>query len=192
MKSSLAAILHSLNMPALSKADLSSLKSLQRDWERHSERMNLLRPERILPDQKAAFAAFLAHPTDENEQRLAVLADEGLTAKRYNLLREAHAELLKRINAEAADILRPVLNSVHQALQAEVNEREEAAQAAGRNKRTDESCVELREALGQVSHGMRMLAEVTGIAHVEEHSPLDLAALLLPGDGVTSAQPASS
>lgn len=185
MKSSLTTLAASLDLPTLSKADVSSLKSLQRDWDRHSERMNLLLPERVLADQKTAFFAFLAEPTDENEQRLAVLADERLTAKRHGLLHEAHAELRRLTNQKAAGIVRPVLESIQQALQGELEVRETAAQTTGVNKRTDEHCIRLREALDQVAHGLKKLNEVTNIAHVEERAPLNLAAMLLSGDADT-------
>ena len=180
MKSSLAIILNSLNLPALSNGDSAALKSLQRDWNQHSARMDCLAPERELADQKAAFSAFLADPTEENEQRLAVLADERLTAKRYGLLHEAHAELRRRISQKAAGIVRPELESMQHALQGELDAREEAAQAEGISKRTDERCVELREALAQVSLGLKTLDEATNITPVEDRSPLDLAAVLLP------------
>ena len=79
MTPTLAITLNSLNPPALSESDASALKSLQRRWERHTERMAQLDPERILDDRKAAYEAFLADPSDQNEQRLAVLADVGAT-----------------------------------------------------------------------------------------------------------------
>ena len=182
MKSSLAIILNSLNLPALSNGDIAALKSLQRDWNQHSARMNLLVPERALADQKAAFTAFLADPTEENEQRLAVLADERLTAKRYGLLHEAHAELRRRISQKAAGIVRPVLESLQHTLQGELEAREEVAQAEGLSRRTDERCVAIREALNRVALGLKTLDEVTNITPVEDRSPLDLAAMLLPSD----------
>jgi hypothetical protein len=181
MKSSLA-IINSLNLPALSNGDIAALKSLQRDWNQHSARMNLLMPDRALADQKAAFSAFLADPTEENEQRLAVLADERLTAKRYGLLHEAHAELRRRISQKAAGIVRPVLESMQQALQGELEARQEAAQSEGLSKRTDERCVVIRETLGQVALGLKTVDEVTNITPVEDRSPMDLAALLLQGE----------
>jgi hypothetical protein len=182
MKSSLITLAATLKLPSLNKADITSLKSLQRDWERHSERMNHLRPERALADQKTAFTAFLADPTEENEQRLAVLADERLTAKRYGLLHEAHAELRHLTNQKAAGIVRPVLESIQQALQGELEVREAAAQAEGISKHIDERCVQLREALAQVAHGLKLLDEATNITPVEDRSPLDLAAMLQPGE----------
>lgn len=180
MTSSFASIAETLKLPALSKADITALKSLQREWDRHTRRMELLRPERVLADQKAAFHAFLNDPSEDNEQRLAVLADERLTAKRHGLLHEAHAQRQRILNEKAAGIVRPVLESMQQPLQAELAAREEAALAEGWNKRTDERCIEVREALALVVHGLRTLAEATSITHVQEWSPKDLVAPLLP------------
>ena len=88
MPPSLTPLIQSLKLPALSKTQVHTLQSLQDNWERHSERMEHLRPERAMLDQKAAYGAFTADPSPENEQRLAVLADERLTTKRYALLRQ--------------------------------------------------------------------------------------------------------
>ena len=187
MKSSLALILNSLNLPALSNGDMAALKSIQRDWNQHSARMSLLVPERVLADQKTAFTAFLADPTEEHEQRLAVLADERLTAKRYGLLHKAHAELRRRISQKAAGIVRPVLESMQQTLQLELDAREESAQAAGLSKRTDELCVAIREALDQVALGLTMMDEVINISSLEDRSPFDLASMLLPTDSAQLA-----
>jgi len=188
MQSSFAIIANSLNLPTLGKADISSLKSLQRDWDRHLARMNLLRPERALADQKTAFSAFLADPTEENEQRLAVLADERLTAKRYGLLHEAHRERMRLINQKAAGIVRPVLESMQRALQAELESREESANTEGLNKFADERCIEIRVALEHVSCGLKTQDEVTHLTSVEEWSPLDLAAMLLPGESEAAVE----
>lgn len=50
MQSTLTTLIQSLKLPALSKAQVLALKSLQDNWERHSERMEQLRPERVLLD----------------------------------------------------------------------------------------------------------------------------------------------
>src|SRR5438445_109595 len=71
MSSKFLATRNSLNALPLSNADIAALNSLQREWEQHSQRMDLLEADRILADQKAAYNAFLDEPTAENEQRLA-------------------------------------------------------------------------------------------------------------------------
>jgi len=179
MHPSLATTLDSLNLPALSKADVSALRDFQHEWQRHSERMLLLLPDRVLNDLKAALEAFLANPTEETEERLAVFADDRLTARRYAVLHDAHAELRRRCNEKAADILRPVLESLQQSLTEELEARETAASAEGLSKRTDARCIELREALERIAHGLRIQAEATSISPVEELSPLGLAEVLL-------------
>jgi hypothetical protein len=138
MQPALTTLIQSLKPPALSKAEVLTIKSLQDNWERHSERMEQLRPERVLLDQKAAYVAFTADPSPENEQRLAVLADERLTAKRYALLHQAHTEVRHQIMAKAASLLRSHLKSIQLSLRTELQSREAAAEAEGRSKRTDE------------------------------------------------------
>jgi hypothetical protein len=156
MPPSLTPLIQSLKPPALSKAEVLTIKSLQDNWERHSERMEQLRPERVLLDQKAAYGAFTADPSPENEQRLAVLADERLTAKRYSLLRQAHAEVRHQIMAKATSLLRSHLESIQQSLKAELQSREAAAEAEGRSKRTDEGCLQLRMAADELDQWIKL------------------------------------
>ena len=133
MTQSLAITLNPLKLPSLTKADLSALRSLQREWEHHNARLGQLDPERIMADQKTAYHAFLADPSEENEQRLAVLADERLTAKRHSLLRQAHAELRRRTNEKAGAILHPAMERVHHALTRELEARQETLRTTGLN-----------------------------------------------------------
>jgi hypothetical protein len=156
MQPALTTLIQSLKLPALNKAQVIALKSLQGEWERHSERMEQLRPEHVLLDQKAAYGAFTADPSPENEQRLAVLADERLTAKRYSLLRQAHAEVRHQIMAKATSLLRSHLESIQQSLRAELQSREAAAEAEGRSKRTDEGCLQLRMAADELDQWIKL------------------------------------
>lgn len=156
MQPALTTLIQSLKLPALSKAQVLALKSLQDNWERHSERMEHLRPERVLLDQKAAYGAFTADPSPENEQRLAVLADERLTAKRHALLRQAHADIRRQIKVKAASLLRSHLESVQHSLRAEMQSREAAAEAEARSKRADEGCLELRLAAEELAQWIKL------------------------------------
>lgn len=156
MQPALTTLIQSLKLPSLGKAQVLALKSMQGDWERHSERMEQLRPERVLLDQKAAYGAFTADSSPENEQRLAVLADERLTAKRYALLRQAHAEVRHQIMGETASLMRPHLESIQQSLRAELQSREAAAEAEGRSKRTDEGCLQLRMAADELDQWIKL------------------------------------
>jgi hypothetical protein len=156
MPPSLNLLIQSLKLPALSKAEALALKSMQGDWERHTERMELLRPERAMLDQKAAYGAFTTDPSPENEQRLAVLADERLTAKRYALLRQAHAEVRHQIIAKATSLLRSHLESIQQILRTELQSREAAAEAEARSKRTDEGCLQLRKAAEELAQWIKL------------------------------------
>ncbi len=156
MQPALTPLIQSLKLPALGKAQILALKSLQDSWERHSERMEQLRPERVLLDQKAAYGAFTADPSPENEQRLAVLADERLTAKRYTLLRQAHAEVRHQIIAKATSLLRSHLESIQHSLRTELQSREAAAEAEARSKRTDEGCLQLRMAADELAQWIKL------------------------------------
>ena len=156
MPHSLNLLIQSLKLPSLSKAQVLALKSLQDNWERHSERMEQLRPERAVLDQKAAYGAFTADPSPENEQRLAVLADERLTSKRYALLRQAHAEVRHQIIAKATSLLRSNLESIQQILRTELQSREAAAEAEARSKRTDEGCLQLRMAAEELAQWIKL------------------------------------
>jgi hypothetical protein len=156
MQPALTTLIQSLKLPALSKAQVLALKSLQDNWERHSERMEHLRPERVLLDQKAAYGAFTADPSPENEQRLAVLADERLTAKRYSLLRQAHAEVRQQIMGKTASLMRPHLESIQQSLRTELQSREAAAEAEARSKRTDEGFLQLRMAAEELAQWIKL------------------------------------
>jgi hypothetical protein len=155
MQPTLTTLIQSLKLSALSKAQVLALKSLQDNWERHSERMEQLRPERALLDQKAAYGAFTADPSPENEQRLAVLADERLTSKRYALLRQAHAEVRHQIIAKATALLRPHLEFIQQSLRTELQSREAAAEAEARSKRIDEGCLQLCMAADELAQWIK-------------------------------------
>jgi hypothetical protein len=156
MPPSLNLLIQSLKLPSLGKVQVLALKSLQDNWERHSERMEQLRPERAMLDQKAAYGAFTADPSPENEQRLAVLADERLTAKRYSLLRQAHAEVRHQIMGKTASLMRLHLESMQRSLRAELQSREAAAEAEALSKRTDEGCLQLRMAAEELAQWIKL------------------------------------
>jgi hypothetical protein len=107
-------------------------------------------------DQKAAYGAFTADPSPENEQRLAVLADERLTAKRYALLRQAHAEVRHQIMGKTASLMRLHLESMQRSLRAELQSREAAAEAEALSKRTDEGCLQLRMAAEELAQWIKL------------------------------------
>ena len=156
MQPTLTTLIQSLKLPALSKAQIIALKSLQDNWERHSERMEQLRPECAMLDQKAAYGAFTADPSPENEQRLAVLADERLTTKRYALLRQAHAKVRHQIMGKATSLLRSHLESIQHSLRTELESREAAAEAEARSKRTDEGYLQLRMAAEELAQWIKL------------------------------------
>jgi len=156
MPPSLNLLIQSLKLPSLGKVQVLALKSLQDNWERHSERMEQLRPERAMLDQKAAYGAFTANPSPENEQRLAVLADERLTTKRYALLRQAHAEVRHQIMGKATSLLRSHLKSIQHSLRTELESREAAAEAEARSKCADEGCLQMRMAADELAQWIKL------------------------------------
>ena len=168
-----------MNPPAFDKSDLAALGSLQRDWEHHTKRMAQLDSERIPEDRKTAYDVFLADPSDQNEQRLAVLADERLTARRHSLLCQAHAELRRQANEEATAILQPALMRIQQALTRELEGRQEALKAEDLNQWNDDRCIELRRTIDQVALELRTVREAAADPQGGEKSPLELAALVL-------------
>ena len=179
MTPSLAITLNSLKLPSLSKADLSALRSLQREWDHHTARLGQFDPERIMADQKTAYHAFLADPSDENEERLAVLADERLTARRHSLLRQAHTELRRRANEKAGAILRPAMERAQHTLTRELEVRQETLRTSGLNHWHDDRCIELRRAAEQVALGLNTVAQAAASPQGAEVPPLELAAVML-------------
>ena len=179
MTHSLAITLHSFKLPSLTKGDLAVLRSLQREWDHHSTRLGQLDTERIMADQKTAYHAFLADPSEENEQRLAVLADERLTAKRHSLLLQAHAELRRRANEKAGAILCPAMERAQQMLTRELEARQETLRTNGLNHWHDDRCIELRRAMDQVALGLNTVAQAAASPQGAEVSPLELAVVIL-------------
>jgi len=150
----------SVSLPILPKSEAAALKAIQQAWQWHSERLMALQPECVQADRRAAYAAFLAEPSLENEQRLAVLADDHLTAKRYAVLREAHAEILVRLRTEAIDRVTPLLEQHRQDLTAEVAARKAADAEQGSDSRIDAQDIENRRALETVTLVLQNLEQM--------------------------------
>jgi hypothetical protein len=117
-----------LNVPLLSEGDIDALNRQQKQWAHWSQRERQHAATRVAEEQQAAFNAFLDNPSTETEQRLLVTADANLTGTRYATLRRACAALRGRISAQAALIIRPVLDRVLEALRAEHARRREIAE----------------------------------------------------------------
>jgi len=150
----------SVSLPILPKSEAAALKAIQQAWLWHSERLMALQPECVQADRRAAYAAFLAEPSLENEQRLAVLADDHLTGKRYAVLREAHAEILFRLRTQAIDRVTPVLEQHRQDLTAEVAARKAADAEQGSDSRIDAQHIENRRALETVTLVLQNLEQM--------------------------------
>jgi hypothetical protein len=153
-----------LPLPPLSKSDNTAIKALHQSWSIHALRMAQLTPECVLADQKAALQAFLATPSQENEQRLAVMADERLVKQRYRVLFQAHEQLACQTKTRAIAIVRCHLTGLLEAATLSLRRIEEEARKEGRVCLTDEACAEMRQLTDQLDQHLRQLeqAEVTG------------------------------
>jgi hypothetical protein len=168
----------SISLPILPKSEAAALKTIQQAWQWHSERLMALQPECVQADRRAAYAAFLAEPSPENEQRLAVLADDHLTAKRYAVLREAHADMLFRLRTQAIDRVTPLLEQHRQNLTAEVAARKAADADQGSDSRIDAQHIENRRALEAVTLVLQNLEQMVHTPPMDQDwSPRVLAEL---------------
>jgi hypothetical protein len=180
-------LLKSLNIPLLADAEIAALQQLQKRWEHWEGRERQHGPLRVAEDQRLAFAEFLDNPNAETEQRMLVVADANLTGTRYALLRKACAALRGRISAEAAHILRPVLDRMLETLHAEHARCREAAEPVMSSKDRNPRVRELREAIEYADKMSMHALQASGGTSVK--SPRDLAGLLMPAalTGVTQA-----
>jgi len=168
----------SVSLPILPKSDATALKAIQQTWQWHSERLMALQPECVQADRRAAYVAFLAEPSPENEQRLAVLADDHLTAKRYAVLREAHSEMLFRLRTQAIDRVTPVLERHRQDLTTEVAARKSADADQGSDSRIDAQDIENRRTLETVTLVLQNLEQMVHTPPMDhDWSPSVLAGL---------------
>lgn len=153
-----------LPLPPLSKADNTAIKALHQSWSIHDRRMAQLTPDCVLADQKAALQAFLATPSQENEQRMAVLADERLVKQRYRVLFQAHEQLACQTKTRAIAIVRCHLAGLLEAATLELRRSEDEARKEGRVRLMDEACVELRQLTDCLDQHLRQLeqAAITG------------------------------
>jgi hypothetical protein len=162
---------------------------LQQAWQWHAERLRALQPECVQADRRAAYAAFLAAPSPETEQRLAVLADERLTARRYSLLSEAHSERLHRLRLQAIETVMPVLEQARHALAAQLSasavlDGGEAAEAGGQN-----ASLEIQRQLEAVDLALEQLQQMVHTPPLDpDWSPSVLAGLLESATPPPSAQ----
>ena len=127
-----------------------------------------LQPECVQTDRRAAYAAFLAEPSLENEQRLAVLADDHLTAKRYAVLREAHEEMLVRLRTQAIDRVTPLLEQHRQDLTVEVAARKAADADQGSDSYVDAQDIENRRALEAVTLVLQNLEQMVHTSPMDQ------------------------
>jgi hypothetical protein len=147
-------------LPALGKADIAILKAQHQQWIVYTQRMAQLTPEQALADQAAALQAFLASPTLENEQRLAVVADERLTRQRYRVLHNAYQELASRAKARAVAVISRHLDQLLESARQGLRLRQEEVLKLGHSRVLDEPSAEMRQWIDDLEGRLRMLEEM--------------------------------
>ena len=155
-------------LPPLSKADVAALKALHQQWCVHTQRMAQLTPEQVLADQAAALKVFLASPTLENEQRLAVVADERLTQQRYRVLHDAYLELALQAKTKAVAIIRRHLDHLLEAARQGLRHHENEAIKQGQPRLLDEPSTEMRQWVARLEQSLKVLDEAA--SHPDEWS----------------------
>jgi hypothetical protein len=146
-------------LPALGKADIATLKAQHQQWIVYTQRMAQLTPEQALADQATALQAFLASPTLENEQRLAVVADERLTRQRYRVLHNAYQELASRAKARAVVVISHHLGQLLESARQGFRHRQEEVLKLGHSRLLDEPSAEMRQWIDDLEGLLRMLHE---------------------------------
>lgn len=174
-----------LKVPLLSRDELAELNRLQSQWEHWSERERQHAPERIAEEHAAAFAAFVADPTTDNEARLLATADTAHIAARFATMRRACHALRQRITAQAAGIVHPVCHRVVEAFTTEHARRREKAEAVMGSKDRHPAVVEMRQAIDFAEkHLHRAFSALNGR---QDDAPLALAEALLAPTAPTKA-----
>ena len=168
-----------LNVPLLSEDDIAAVHRLQKQWGHWANRERQHAAARVAEEQHAAFTAFLVNPTAETEQKLLVTADADLTGTRYATLRRACAALRGRISAQAALIIRPVLDRVLEALRAEHARRREIAEPIMSSRDRNPTVIEAQRA---VEYAERLANRVLWASDGKTGTqPLELADVLHAG-----------
>jgi hypothetical protein len=179
MQNEFLTLTKALNVPLLNTADIDALNRLQKQWAHWSQRERQHAATRVAEEQQAAFTAFVENPTTETEQKLLVTADASLTGTRYATLRRACAALRGRISAQAALIIRPVLDRVLEALRAEHARRREIAEPIMSSRDRNPTVIEAHRA---VEYAERLANRVLWASDGKTGTqPLELADVLHAG-----------
>lgn len=179
-------LVRALKIPLLSEADGAALRELQNEWRHWREREQAILPPRIAEEQNEAFTAFVESPTPEREYQLMLLADANLTGVRYAILRRAFTALRGRISAQAAAILRPVLDRALAALSAEHARRRAEAEPVMSSRDRHPAVIEAQRAVECAeSIGNRLLWASDGKS---DKSPIELAGALVSNGSVLTME----
>ena len=169
------ALLKSLKIPMLSPEEIAVLGQLDQEWRHWEQRRRELFPQQTAGKLQAAYDAFMADPSEENEHRLVVLADPVLSEKRYALLRRAFEDLRGRVGAQAGKILSPALSRIREALSVEHERRRAKVEKFMDSQDRDPHVREIKLALDFVECISR------GVQRTNSESPLTMASVLAKG-----------
>lgn len=189
MNAEFLSLTKTLKVALLSADQIATLNRLQKQWEHWEARERQHAAARVAEEQQAAFNAFLDNPCSETEAKLLVTADEALTSKRYAALRRACATLRGRISAQAAEIVRPVLDRALDALNAEHARRRERAETVMGSKDRNPIVVEVQRAIDfaeKLAHRAYM-----ALSGTEDVAPLALADVLMRETSVLTPEEGS-
>ena len=123
MKSEIRHLLtsHGIVMPGGN--EIEHLHRLQARWQALDARRSQVMPSRVEEDQVAAYTAFMADPSPENEIQIAVMADTNQMLLRYAARHKALTDYMKLIANEAAELFKPFQLEAGKVLQEELDRR---------------------------------------------------------------------
>lgn len=103
--------------------EIEHLRRLQARWQALDARRSHVMPSRVEEDQVAAYTAFMADPSPENEIQIAVMADTNQMLLRYAARHKALTDYMKLIANEAAELFKAFQLEASQVLQEELDRR---------------------------------------------------------------------
>lgn len=123
MKSEIRHLLTSHGVAMPGGNEIEHLRRLQARWQALDARRSQVMPSRVEEDQVAAYTAFMADPSPENEIQIAVMADTNQMLLRYAARHKALTDYMKLIANEAAELFKPFQLEAGKVLQEELERR---------------------------------------------------------------------
>jgi hypothetical protein len=173
MKTEIRTLLTSRGITMPGGDEIEQLHRIQDRWQSLDARRKQVLPSRVEEDQKAAYTAFMADPSPENEMQLAITADTNQMLLRYATRHKALTEYMKLVVCEAAELFKPFQEAASKVLHEELEQRRQ-------NKTTlytesDPAVKQCRAWVDEMSRaGTRLLN-----AHCGHYTPAELAKFFL-------------